>query len=84
MKFDSKRDDWCTKDNFARMYDDICKTMVEAGVTVELPEPVYLDKEGNTVLEDNPVRYRCKTKFKLTNLEKVIFIDEVGDNKSQK
>jgi hypothetical protein len=84
VKFDSKRDNWCTKDNFSTMYDDIYKTMVEAGVALELHEHVYLDKEANTVLEDNPARYGCKTKFKLTHPERVLFVDKVGENTSQK
>jgi hypothetical protein len=84
VESDSKRDAWCTKDNFATMYDEKYKTMVWAGVAEEVPEAVFQDRKGNTVLEHNPTRYDRKTKFKLTHPERVIFVDEVGENTSQK
>jgi hypothetical protein len=36
------------------MHDDIYKTMARVGVVIELPEPVFQDREGNTVLEIDP------------------------------
>jgi hypothetical protein len=84
VTFGSKRDDWCTKDNFATMNDDIYKKMVGAGVAEELSEAVFRDRKGNTVLEPDPTRYGRKTKFKLTHPERVLFVDEAGENTSQK
>jgi hypothetical protein len=46
VKFNSKCDDWCTKENFAEMYDDTCKTMVRVGVAMKLLRPVFQDKGG--------------------------------------
>jgi hypothetical protein len=80
----SKRDDWRTKDNFATMYDGIYKTMARAGVAEELPECVLQDRKGNTALEHDPKRYGRKTNFKLTHTERVLFVDEVEENTSQK
>jgi hypothetical protein len=84
VTFALKRDDWCTKENFAELYDDIFTTMVRAGVTMELPKHVFQDKEGNTFLYDDPKRLGRKTKYKLTHPERVLFVDEVGENTSQK
>jgi hypothetical protein len=84
FKFDSKRDDWCTKENFATMYVDIYKTMVRADVAEELHEPVFQDRKGNTVSEHDPTRYGRNTKFKLTHPRPVIFVYEVVENTSQK
>jgi hypothetical protein len=84
VKFDSKRDDWCTKENFVVMYDTIYKTMVRSGVAEELPEPVFQNSTGNTVPENDRTRYGQNTKHRLTHPERVLFGDEVGENTSQK
>jgi hypothetical protein len=67
VKFDSKRDDWCMKDNFAPTYGDIYKIIVRAGVVEELREPVFQDRKRNTVSEHDPTRYGRKMKFKRTH-----------------
>jgi hypothetical protein len=46
VTFDSKCYDWCNKENFVEIYDD--------DVVIYLTKPIFQDKEGNTVLEDNP------------------------------
>jgi hypothetical protein len=66
------------------MYDDIYKTMVRAGAVMELPEPVFQDKEVNTVLEDDLKRLGRNTTYRLTHHERVLFVDEVGENINQK
>jgi hypothetical protein len=41
-----------------------------------------LDKEGNIVTDEADM-YGSPTKYRLTHPEKLIFVDEVGDNTSQ-
>jgi hypothetical protein len=45
---------------------------------------VYQYKEGNIVSEDDGMRYGRKTKQILTHPKRVLFVDEVGANTSQK
>jgi hypothetical protein len=39
VKFDSKRADWCTYQNFKEMYREVYKEMVESGIASKLIEP---------------------------------------------
>jgi hypothetical protein len=57
VKFNSKRDDWRTKEKNATMYNAIYNMMFRYGVARELPEPVFQDRGGNTVLESDPKRF---------------------------
>jgi len=57
--------------------------MVNKGVAIELLEPVFFDKEGQQVL-DKVKSYGCSTRYKMTHPEAVFFVNEVGDNMSQK
>ena len=43
-----------------QMYDEIYDQMVEAKVAVYLEEPVYYDKEGNEVSDDDDNKYGRK------------------------
>ena len=46
---DVNRSNWATYDNIEKMYDLVYKSMVEAGVAVELDTPVLMDINGNEV-----------------------------------
>jgi hypothetical protein len=46
VKFDAKRDDWCTYDNFVAMYDGIYAAMVVTSVAIELPNEVMVTLDG--------------------------------------
>jgi hypothetical protein len=37
VKFESKRADWCTYNNFEAMYEQVYKEMVAGGIAVEFP-----------------------------------------------
>jgi hypothetical protein len=74
VRYDSKRDDLCTLENFERMHDNVYDTMVKAGVTRVLDEWIYQDRQGNIVLEDDPERYGQKTKHVLTHPERVLLL----------
>ena len=65
------------------MYNNIYLHMVNKGVAIELPKPVFFEKEGQQVL-DEAKSYECSTWYKMTHPELLLFINEVGDNMSQK
>jgi hypothetical protein len=67
---DVKRRTWVTKENFENMYENVYKTMVEAGVAEELEEAIQLDAG-------------LPTKYKLTYPDHVLFVDETGCNTNQ-
>ena len=65
VKFDSKRADWCTYQNFEAMYADIYKEMVMGKIAEELEQEVWFDKEGG-VVETEEEAFGLQTKYKLT------------------
>ena len=57
--------------------------MIDDGVTVKLPTPVWMDKNGNVVSDGNDAMgYKVKTK--LTRPDLCIVVNETGCNLSQK
>ena len=52
VKFDSKRADLCTHQNFQRMYEEVYGAMVLGGIASKLDTPVWFDKHGNIVEQD--------------------------------
>jgi hypothetical protein len=64
------------------MYDAIYKNRAEKGLAKKWEEEKILDKEGNTVMDEEHM-YGHPKKYNLTHPEKMIFVDEVGDNTSQ-
>lgn len=83
MQFDSKREDWCTYENFEKMYSGVYAAMVKGRVAVELEEEVMVRSDG-TITTNNGEQAGRKTKYILTRPEFVFFVDEVGCNTSQK
>jgi hypothetical protein len=81
--FDSKRDNWCRLDNFQDMYDCVYEKLVEAGIADKLYGEKWLDKHGN-IIDNEADAYGQKTKYLLKHPEKLLFVDEVGENISQK
>jgi hypothetical protein len=82
VRFDMKRNEWCKSDNFIQIYDVIYENLAEKGLAEKWEEQKMLDKEGNIVMDEEHM-YGCPTKYNLTHPEKLIFVDEVGDNTSQ-
>jgi hypothetical protein len=81
-KYDLDRSNWTTYLNFNDMYDHIESILVhESKIAEYLPEPVWMDKEGNEVSEENA--FGCKVKIKYTRPDLAICCDEVGCNISQ-
>ena len=83
VRFDSKRDDWCTIENFEKMYKGVYAAMVDAKVAIQLEEEVFVKPDG-TITEKEEESVGRKTKFLLTRPEYCLYVDEVGCNTSQK
>jgi hypothetical protein len=82
VRFDMKRDEWCKSQNFIQMYDVIYENLAQTGLAEKWEEEKMVDKEGNIVMDEEHM-YGRPTKYNLTHPEKMIFVDEVGDNTSQ-
>jgi hypothetical protein len=50
-KFEMNRSKWSKYRNFKQMYYDIENEMVDAGITVQLDQPIWMDAEGNRIPE---------------------------------
>ncbi len=44
--FDSKCDDWCTIENFEKMYRGVYAALVDANVAIELEQDVFVRSDG--------------------------------------
>jgi hypothetical protein len=77
-----KRNEWCKLENFQKMYAFIYEKLAEKGLAEVWETEKMLDKEGNEVTNKEDM-YGRPTKYNLTHPEKLIFVDEVGDNTSQ-
>jgi len=64
------------------MYDMVYAVMVESGITIMLDHKVWVDKAGHVTYKENAFGH--KTHYMLTHPEMMLFVDEVGDNSSQK
>jgi len=83
VRFDSKRDDWCTVENFEKMYKGVYKAMVDANVAIEVEEEVLVGLDGS-IVETTEESVGRKTRYLLTRPEYCLYVDEVGCNTSQK
>jgi hypothetical protein len=63
--FDAKRDDWCTLENFEKMYAGIYAAMVRSQVAIQLPEKVMVRLDGR-ITESSEEKYGRETNFLLT------------------
>jgi len=52
--------------------------MLEAGLAVSLPEPVFMDKLGKVVDKDDPSAFGLPVTHKLIHPDWVLFMDEMG------
>jgi hypothetical protein len=82
VRFEAKRVEWCTYLNMQEIYDKIYSQLVEVGLAVQHPEPVWHDKDGNVVDEEH-LAVGLKSRFELIHPDWLIFVDEVGCNTSQ-
>ena len=81
VKFESKRAEWCTFENFSEMYDHIYEAMVLHGIASKVDTKVLLNKEGS-IVEEPTEAFGLPTQYLLQRPDKLIFVDEVGSNTS--
>jgi len=81
-KFATNRADWTKMKNIRQMYDVIYDELVEAGVALNLDNPMFTDYNGIEVEEDE--RFGLKQDIKITHLHYIMFADETGCNTSQR
>jgi hypothetical protein len=74
--FDANREEWC---NIAKCYEK----MVESRIAIKMLEEIWLDKDG-VVVEEEHLAFGRKKKYVMSRLNYLVFVDEVGDNTSQK
>ena len=84
VRFDSNRDDWCTVKNFELMYQKVYNSMVDCGVAIKWEDGEHWVNNENEPVELEKDAYGRKTAYSLMHPEKVLFVDEVGCNTSQK
>mmetsp|Transcript_8800 Transcript_8800/g.12807 ORF Transcript_8800/g.12807 Transcript_8800/m.12807 type:complete len:151 (+) Transcript_8800:1051-1503(+) len=65
------------------MYDDVYRGMVKSRIAIELDNEVWVNKQG-LIVESETESFGRKTKFLLTRSNYLIFVDETGDDTSQK
>jgi hypothetical protein len=81
--FDANREEWCNVANFEQMYHECYEKMVESKIAIKTVEENWLDKEG-VVVEEEHLAFGRKTKYQMIHPNYLVFVDEVGDNTSQK
>jgi hypothetical protein len=65
------------------MHDGVYEKLAEAGIADDLADERWLDIHGN-IVETESEAYGRKMKYLLRHPEKLLFVDEVGDNISKK
>ena len=82
QKYELNRQNWTTYNNFAQMYNHIIDEMVDAGLAIELKDPVWMNKDGEICLEEEA--FGCKVHHKIIRPDLCFCGDEVGGNISMK
>jgi len=82
QKYELNRSNWTTYQNVSQMYECIEEELITTGVAVRLPEPIWMDADGNHVEEDD--LFGCKVTCDITKPDICVVADEVGRNTSQK
>lgn len=73
---------WASYLNFEQMYDCIADELVACNIAERLPEPLWMDKEGN-VMESAEEAYGQRCTIRINYPELCFVADEVGSNISQ-
>ncbi len=80
VKFEAKRAEWCTYDNFSSMYDEIYKQMANRGIACnKVNWKLLLSKDGE-IVEHGHKAFRLPTEYIMQCPDKLLFVDEVRSN----
>ncbi len=66
------------------MYDEVYESMVECGVALVLPEPVYMNRYGDDTTTNMIEASWLLCTHKIIHPDMCLVVDEVGSNFSQK
>ena len=78
-KYSLDRANWTHYQHFQAMYDHIEEELVSAGLATKLPEPIWVDCNGNEVADETKAK-GMKIQVKLNFPSLVIMCDEVGSS----
>ena len=73
VKFEAKRAEWCTYNNFSTMYDEIYKQMANRGIASKVNRKLLLNKEGG-IVEHLHEAFRLPTEY-IKNVERIIQVN---------
>jgi hypothetical protein len=79
VKFEAKRAEWCTYENFSEMYAHIYEAMVEHGIATKCDTKVKLDKRGE-IVDHSEEAFGLPTQNLIQRPDKLRFVDEFGSN----
>ena len=65
------------------MYDQVYEAMVCSDVAIKLDDAVWLNKENN-IVQSKEEAFGRQTQYYITHPDYLVFVDEVGDNTSQR
>jgi hypothetical protein len=65
------------------MYDHVYQLWIERGYAVELEEPEWQDREGNS-LDTEAASFGSKVTHRLIHADRILVVDECGDNTNMK
>jgi hypothetical protein len=82
-KFEQNEDDFVKPELFQAIYDQIYKKQVRTSISLMHKKASSYDRRGNAVDEDYAADVRFPTKYECLHQEKVIFVDETGENTNQ-
>jgi hypothetical protein len=80
---DINRVEWVTYANFEQMYESVYQKMIDAKVAVRLPEPVWFNRKGE-IVDNEEDSFGLKSDIHITHPEWIVFVDETGVNTNQK
>ena len=79
---DIKRKEWGNDANVRLFYHLFYERLVDNKIAVKLPEPVWMDKQGN-IVESEGEAWGRKTQYKMLHSWAIIHLDEKGNNTDQ-
>jgi hypothetical protein len=83
VKFDHKEDDFVKPELFHGMYNQIYTKQVHTCISVMHDQASSYDQQGNFVDDDDPTAFGMPTRFQCLHPEKVIMVDDTGDDTNQ-
>ena len=78
-KYSKNREERCTYQNFANMYNNVEEKLIESGNAMRLDKPVHMDKDGN-IVEDSAEAFGRPVQVVFKRPNNVLVFDETGCN----